>query len=136
MAGTVRSLSNAAPFTVAWCALNMHMCWLVACIRVINQTCNNTFIRIVQPPHCPSRPAHLPTARPDQPTSHPLRPSPWPGCRHEAAFLHHHAAEAGLRVLAINRPGVGASTADPGDPRGAPPVGRGWLAGNTGPLTT
>ncbi|KAG2434135.1 hypothetical protein HXX76_007862 [Chlamydomonas incerta] len=33
-----------------------------------------------------------------------------PGSRHEAAFLHPHAEKHGLRVLAINRPGVGRSS--------------------------
>lgn len=36
------------------------------------------------------------------------------GCRHEAAFLHPHALQHGLRVLAVNRPGVGRSSYDPG----------------------
>ncbi|GLI68050.1 hypothetical protein VaNZ11_012345, partial [Volvox africanus] len=37
----------------------------------------------------------------------------WPSCRHEAAFLHPHALDLGLRVLAINRPGVGRTSFDP-----------------------
>ncbi|PNH12839.1 hypothetical protein TSOC_000176 [Tetrabaena socialis] len=36
----------------------------------------------------------------------------WPSSRHEAAFLHPHALELGLSLVAINRPGVGRSTLD------------------------
>ncbi|PNW72308.1 hypothetical protein CHLRE_16g673553v5 [Chlamydomonas reinhardtii] len=37
----------------------------------------------------------------------------WPSSRHEAAFLHPHAERHDLRVLAINRPGVGRSSLPP-----------------------
>ncbi|EFJ49421.1 hypothetical protein VOLCADRAFT_104310 [Volvox carteri f. nagariensis] len=34
----------------------------------------------------------------------------WPSCRHEAAMLQPHALQLGLRLLAINRPGIGRTT--------------------------
>eukprot|EP00198_Chlamydomonas_reinhardtii_P006588 XP_001695924.1 predicted protein [Chlamydomonas reinhardtii] len=46
----------------------------------------------------------------------PTWPLTWtldPGSRHEAAFLHPHAERHDLRVLAINRPGVGRSSLPP-----------------------
>ena len=41
-----------------------------------------------------------------------------PGCRHEAAFLEPHARDNQLRVVAVNRPGVGESTYNPGAQHG------------------
>ncbi|GLC47860.1 hypothetical protein PLESTB_000033300 [Pleodorina starrii] len=36
----------------------------------------------------------------------------WPSCRHEGAFLHPLGQELQLRILAVNRPGVGRSSFD------------------------